>query len=208
MRTRTHALVCGLAILLGSLVVPAVSRGQTTEPILKRGKNEIGIWGGGSVAATPLIGTTSDFDFGLAALRYGRRLWENEALSFDWTVDVVPLAILSLDRSPSSAGTEHDAVYGAGLAPIGFRISYDALDWCRPYFAASGGFLAFAERVPAAGAKFNFTYDFGVGAQIPLTARTAATIGYSYYHISNGDIADSNPGFDANLLYVGFSLFR
>jgi hypothetical protein len=56
--------------------------------------------------------------------------------------------------------------------------------------------------------KFNFTYDFGVGAQVPLTADTAVTLGYSYFHISNAGLGRSNPGFDANLLYLGVSLFR
>ncbi len=207
MRVRRHGLVMSLAILLGA-PAGAASQGQGGAPVITRGKNEIGFWGGASVAATPLIGTSTDFDFGLAALRYGRRLWDGHGLSFDWTIDVVPVAILSLDRSPGSADGHHDSVYGAGLAPIGFRIAYEPLGWCRPYFAASGGFLDFTKRIPATGSRFNFTYNFGVGAQVPVTAGTALTIGYTYYHISNGDLGDSNPGFDANILYAGFSVFR
>jgi len=207
-RMRRYPLVIALVTILGAFAVPAASQERGVAPVSERGKNEIGFWGGASVAATPLIGTSTDFDFGLAALRYGRTLWENGGLAFDWTVDIVPVALLSLDRSPDSTDGEHDTVYGAGLAPIGFRIAYEALGWCRPYFAATGGFLAFAERIPETGSKFNFTYDFGVGAQIPLNADMAVTVGYTYYHISNGGIGDANPGFDSNILYAGFSIFR
>jgi opacity protein-like surface antigen len=207
-RRRRYRLLLSLVTILAALAGPVVSRGEDATPASGRGKNEFGLWGGGSVAATPMIGKSTGFNFGLAALRYGRTLWKNGALAFDWTVDAIPVAILSLDRAPDSADKQRATVYGAGLAPIGFRIAYDALGWCRPYFAASGGFLAFTERVPATGSKFNFTYTFGVGAQVPVTADAAVTIGYTYYHISNGGIGESNPGFDSNILYAGFSIFR
>lgn len=171
---------------------------------------EVGIWGGGSVASSTAIGSSTDFDFGLAALRYGRMLWSNGTLSFDWTIDAIPLALISLDRAagtPAATG-DRELVYGAGLAPIGFRIDYEGLGRVRPYFAASGGFLYFTERIPATGVKFNFTYDFGVGAQLFLDPSQALTFGYKYHHISNGGIGDSNPGFDSNILYAGFSIYR
>jgi Lipid A 3-O-deacylase (PagL) len=173
-----------------------------------RGPNEIGVWGGASVASSTLIGKSTDFGFGTAAFRYGRRLWSDGTLAFDWTVDAIPLALLSLDRSPDDGGGSRETVYGAGLAPLGFRIGYEGVRWCEPFFAASGGFLYFTERVPADGVKFNFTYDFGVGALFPIGASYAATFGYKYHHISNGGIGASNPGFDSNILYAGFSIFR
>ncbi len=54
----------------------------------------------------------------------------------------------------------------------------------------------------------NFTGDFGGGVQWKTGARRAWTIGYRYHHVSNGYRADTNPGFDSNLFYVGFSIFR
>jgi len=196
-------LTMGAMLLQAALAHPAQA-GVADE----RGANELSLWGGGSVAATTMIGKSTGFDFGLAAVRYGRRLWTNDTLSFDWTVDAIPLAFLSLDRSPGGSSGDRDSVYGAGLAPLGFRFDYEGLRWVRPYFAANGGFLYFTERVPARGVKFNFTYDFGLGAQLPMGADKAITLGYSYFHISNAGLGKSNPGFDANLLYLGFSLFR
>jgi hypothetical protein len=204
------ALVLTTAVALLSAAspppAPAASAGVGTADA--RGPNEFSLWGGGSVGATTMIGKSTGFDFGLAAVRYGRRLWTNDALSFDWTIDAIPLAFLTLDRSPGQESGHRESVYGAGLTPIGWRLDVERLRWVRPYFAANGGFLYFEDRVPARGVKFNFTYDFGVGAQVPLTPDTAVTLGYSYFHISNAGLGNSNPGFDANLLYLGVSLFR
>lgn len=169
--------------------------------------NELGIWGGASIGATDLIGRRTGFDFDEAGLRYGRNLWRGEHASFDWTIDAIPLALISLDRSSDGSGTRH-TVYGGGLAPLGLRLAYDDAQWIRPYFAASGGFLYFDERVPADATKFNFTYEFGIGVQLLLTHMDAFTLGYRYHHMSNGGLADRNPGFDSNILYGGFSLFR
>jgi opacity protein-like surface antigen len=194
-------LTCAVALLGAASAAPGAEEEG-------RGANELSLWGGGSVGATTMIGKSTGFDFGLAAVRYGRRLWSNDALSFDWTIDAIPLAFLTLDRSPGAESGHRESVYGAGLSPIGWRLDVERLRWVRPYFAANGGFLYFEDRVPARGVKFNFTYDFGVGAQVPVTPDTAVTLGYSYFHISNGGLGNSNPGFDANLLYLGISLFR
>src|SRR5262249_36128995 len=96
------ALVLTTAVALLSAAspppAPAASAGVGTADA--RGPNEFSLWGGGSVGATTMIGKSTGFDFGLAAVRYGRRLWTNDALSFDWTIDAIPLAFLTLDRSP------------------------------------------------------------------------------------------------------------
>jgi hypothetical protein len=48
----------------------------------------------------------------------------------------------------------------------------------------------------------------GGGVQWKTGARRAWTVGYRYHHVSNGYRADVNPGFDSNLFYIGFSIFR
>jgi hypothetical protein len=174
-----------------------------------RGPNEIGLWGGGSVASATMIGQWTDFDFGMLAVRYARGLWRDGSFSLDWTVDGVPLALISLDRGgqPKQANGPKEVVYGAGLAPIGLRLGYDAFGWWRPYFATNIGFLMFEERVPASGTKFNYTWDFGLGAQVFVGDDQALTLGYDFKHISNAYSGEDNPGFDANLLYIGYSFF-
>ncbi|HYC21730.1 MAG TPA: acyloxyacyl hydrolase [Candidatus Bathyarchaeia archaeon] len=188
---------------------PAAPGTVTTGADSQHGREEFGIWGGGSIGTSTLIGRRPDLDFDLGALRYGRSLWRKGKLGFDWTADVVPVAFLTLDRSrPGEPSSGRESVYGAGISPLGFRFDFELLSWLRPYAAATGGLLYFADRIPAAGTKFNFTYDFGAGAQIFVLPDRAFTLGYRYQHISNAGLSDSNPGFDSNVLYMGFSLFR
>jgi hypothetical protein len=208
--TRIRArLACALAFVSLSIASFASPVSAQNGAVPERAPNELGIWGGGSVASSTLIGKWTDFDFGLLALRYARNLWANEMLALDWTVDGIPLALISLDRggSPGNTGGPKDTVYGAGIAPIGLRLAYEGLDGWRPYFATKVGFLMFEERLPSTGTKFNYTWDFGVGAQIFLTDDQALTLGYEFHHLSNAYAGETNPGFDANILYAGWSVF-
>lgn len=179
-----------------------------TSAAAARGVNELGLWGGGSVASSTMIGKWTDFDFGLLAFRYARTLWRDDAVSLAWTADAIPLALISLDRggSPGDTGGPKDTVYGAGIAPIGLRLAYEGFARWRPYFASSVGFLMFEERVPATGTKFNYTWEFGVGAQVFLTGTQAITLGYEFHHLSNAYSGEENPGFDSNVLYAGWTM--
>ena len=40
-----------------------------------------------------------------------------------------------------------------------------------------------------------------------LKEKRAVTVGYKYYHISNGDRGLQNPGFDNNVFYIGYTFF-
>ena len=194
---------------------------------LERGQNEFGVWGGVSLFNSPtLIGTEEDSRFGLAAVRYARVLVAGRGVALKYTVDAVPLALLSYERfrfvpttSPSVFRLERDrkTVYGAGLAPIGLQLNFRRRQRVQPFAQGSLGFLYFREPVPdersaiepnRRGAHFNFTADFGGGVQLLTAARRAYTFGYKYHHLSNWNRAPFNPGFDAHLFYVGYSIFK
>jgi hypothetical protein len=174
--------------------------------------NEFGLWGGGSFSAPTLIGKTEGTRSGLLAFRYARVLARGDNLALKYTLDAVPVAALSFPASePSEAGPRRvrRTITGAGLSPVGFQLNFRRRERVQPFAQGSGGFLYFGERVPdARGAQFNFTADFGGGVQWKTGARRAWTVGYRYQHVSNGYRADVNPGFDSNLFYVGFSIFR
>lgn len=188
---------------------------STTEGIQKRW-NEFGVWGGISFDATTLIGKTPDAKFGNIGLRYGRVLKTSKTVAFEWTIDVIPVAILSNNRFtvvPSGSGfivtQTRKSVYGWGAAPIGLKFNFRRNRRVQPFGQATGGFLYFNEQVPLAGAaRFNFTYDFSGGVQIVNSNRRAFTIGYKYQHISNGYRATFNPGVDVQMIFAGFSVFR
>jgi hypothetical protein len=189
---------------------------SASEGIQKRW-NEFGIWGGISFNSPTLIGKTPDARFGNIGLRYGRVLAASKSVSFEWTIDAVPLAILSNNRFtivPNGTGGftvthARKSVYGVGLAPIGLKFNFRRNRRVQPFGHATGGFLYFREDVPVTGAaRFNFTFDFSGGVQIVKSNRQAFTIGYKYEHISNGYRAMFNPGVDLQMIYVGFSIFR
>src|ERR1700704_1872944 len=70
---------------------------STTEGIQKRW-NEFGVWGGIAFNAPTLIGKTPDARFGNVGLRYGRVLAASKTVAFEWTIDAIPLSILSNKR--------------------------------------------------------------------------------------------------------------
>ena len=179
---------------------------------LEKAPNEFGFWGGGSFSAPTLIGKVEGTRFGLVGFRYARVLARGDNLALKYTVDAVPVASLSFPWFGASGTNPREVrktITGAGLSPVGFQLNFRRRERVQPFAQASGGFLYFGERIPdERGAQFNFTADFGGGVQWKTGARRAWTAGYRYHHVSNGYRADVNPGFDSNLFYVGFSIFR
>jgi hypothetical protein len=220
--------ICSCLLMLASTVAALAQANETssspsasvapqssTEGIQKRW-NEFGIWGGISFDATTLIGKTPDARFGNIGLRYGRVLKTSKTVAFEWTIDLIPVAILSNNRFtvvPSGSGfvitQTRKSVYGWGAAPIGLKFNFRRDRRVQPFGQATGGFIYFNEQVPLAGAaRFNFTYDFSGGVQIVNSNRRAFTIGYKYQHISNGYRATFNPGVDVQMIFAGFSIFK
>ncbi len=183
---------------------------------IQKHSNEFGVWGGLSFSAPTLIGKTPDARFGNIGLRYGRGLAASKTVAFEWTIDVIPVAVLSNNRfTVVPAGTgfvvtqTRKSVYAWGAAPIGLKFNFRRNRRVQPFGQATGGFLYFNEQVPVAGAaRFNFTFDFSGGVQIVNSNHRAFTIGYKYQHISNANRANANPGVDVQMIFAGFSVFK
>ena len=215
---------CCLVVTLAAISVCPQSQINPTEEAgnqesvagIQKGDNEFGFWGGISFDAPTLIGKTPNARFGSFAFRYGRVLAASKAVALEWTIDAVPLAILTNDRFtvvPGSGGfvfqKTRKSVYAWGLSPIGLKFNFRRQHRVQPFAGTTGGFLYFHEDVPVSGAKrFNYTFDFGGGIQIVNSSRRTFTIGYKFQHISNGGRSSINPGVDAQLVYAGFSIFR
>jgi hypothetical protein len=193
------------------------SRPQGSVYGFERSVTELGFWGGGSVGGASLTGTTEQTRLGLFAFRYARVLSRGYNLAFKYTLDV-PVAQLSYPSAQAvgattPAGTalsrERRTITGAGLSPVGFQVNFRRRARVQPFVQASGGFLFFGDPLPDTdGARLNFTTDFGGGVEWKKGARRAWTFGYRYHHVANGYRAGVNPGFDSNLFYAGFSIFR
>jgi hypothetical protein len=184
----------------------------------ERAATELGFWGGGSLSGTPLTGAAEQTRLGLFAFRYARVVSRGENLAFKYTLDV-PLAQMSVAPPPAPGRAqvpngpaqlaERRTITGAGLSPVGFQLNFRRRERVQPFVQASGGFLYFGERVPdSGGARLNFTTDFGGGVQWKAGTRRAWTVGYRYHHVTNDYRVGVHPGFDSNLFYAGFSIFR
>ena len=179
---------------------------------LDKGVNEYGIWGGGSFDSPTLIGTAEDRKFLTLGLRYGRILGGSRRVAYEYTIDVVPLAIVFQPEFARAFNRNPDhSIYGAGISPIGFKVNFNRQGRVKPFASTSGGFLYFRRPVPIdvpLATKFNFTFEFSGGVQIFTRSRRAITLGYKFQHISNAGRSEVNPGLDANVFYAGFSLFK
>src|SRR5215217_2690815 len=137
-----------------------VAAGQQSSGISENRRNEFGVWGGISFDAPTWIGKTSDARFGNIGLRYGRVLAANDNLAFSWTIDAVPVAVLSVNRFtsvPTGSGSftvqrSRDHTYGAGLSPIGLKLNFRRTKMLQPFASGTAGFLYFSKDVPVPGA--------------------------------------------------------
>lgn len=182
---------------------PSQATAQSSYALLKE-TNEFGLWVGGSPSSSRIVGNTRSRKLLLVGLRYGRVLAAWESVSLQYTLDVVPAAVVF---QPGRVGGK-SSIYGAGVSPLGLKVNFGQRSWIKPFLAASVGFLYFEADVPVPdSSRFNFTPEAGLGVQFFLTQKRAVTLGYKFHHISNAGIGRNNPGMDSHVFYVGFSFF-
>lgn len=188
------------------------------------GGNEFTVWGGYSPNSPKLIGVTEDRHLTMLGFGYARVILGNELVAWKFTIDTVPLILVS---QPTFAGTEiaqpsrvpaqfqpllsRRTTYGIGLMPVGFQFNFRPRRRVQPIAGINGGFAFFATRdvpVPAS-ANFNFMFSAGPGVQIFTSESRSITLGYRFHHISNADTGNPfNPGIDSNFFYAGYSFHR
>jgi hypothetical protein len=198
-------LVFSVVVCFTSLHGAESPASATTGYTLVKGTNEFGLWAGGSPDSSRIFGNTEDRKLVLFALRYGRVLAAWDWVSLEYTLDIFPAAVVF---EPDRVRRGSSTIYGAGLSPLGFKITFAQQSWIQPFVAASVGFLYFEDDIPVPdSSRFNFTPEIGLGVQFFLAPKRALTLGYKLHHMSNAHISRSNPGMDSHVFYVGFSFF-
>jgi opacity protein-like surface antigen len=208
---KRDALGLRLAVLLGACLIHtaplhgAQPASAASAYALTKGMNEFGLWGGGSPDSFDFIGTVENRELLLFGLRYGRVLGAWESVSLQYTLDILPAAVVF---EPSSVRRGSSTIYGAGLSPLGFKLNFGQESWIKPFLAASVGFLYFEKDIPVPrSSRFNFTPELGLGVQFFFAPKKALTLGYKWHHMSNANTGRSNPGMDSHVFYAGFSFF-
>lgn len=199
-----------------ALLLPVAGLAQSDE------KNEFSVWGGFAPAVRvfePTGGRSWDSTFGIAALRYARRFNNSDWVNLKYTVDAVPLAILRYpDRvnTPTLVGPggpvlapvvrTRETRYAFGVSPVGLQANFRPRKKLQPFIGLSLGLLVFNKTTPNDfGTKLNFSTEGGAGVEYRLANKKGITVGYKFYHISNASRGVVNPGYDVQLLYLGYT---
>ncbi len=182
------------------------------EEILKKGTIEWGVKTGYGLT-NGLGPATSGIDFFgfLPRVGYvftqlqGKPPWQG---SLEVVVEAVPV-LLAFESSPAFGS---QTIYGGGLTGL---LHYDLRTGTRlvPFLEGGAGLLLSTpqSRDPLSqfrASQFNFTLQIGVGLRYVLSKGAALSVEYRFHHISDAGLTEDNPGFNADFLLLGFSLFR
>jgi hypothetical protein len=138
-----------------------------------------------------------------AGVEYDRHSWGYHLKAqVDYVAEILPFVLLSepaaADKWGNPESPYQQLVHGVGLSPFGFRFLWRSNKRVKPFLIGKIGVVAFPKKIlspTASYANFNFQGDFGL--QIGLTERTELRVDpLIYFHVSNGYLAASNPGFD------------
>ena len=206
--------VLACLLIFGFLAISAAAQTVEKEEL---GKNELTVWSGFSPDSNTEFGSgrIKNARLGIAAVRYARRFDNGRIVNLKYAFDAIPAAVLrypdvNLVQAAANAvqlRQARKAVYGYGISPLGLQINFRPHKRIQPFIEGTGGLLYFNKQIPQiVGTRFAYTANAGAGVEIRLKKKRAVSIGYKYFHISNGGRGIENPGFDNNLFYVGYTL--
>jgi opacity protein-like surface antigen len=174
------------------------------------GKDELMVWGGfaPAVRTFDVGGRTWDAKLGIGAIRYSHRWNNSDWVNLKYTLDASIVVMNYPDKvvTGTTFTPTRETKVGIGLAPIGLQGNFRPRKKIQPFIGLSLGFLPFTETIPnVTGKKFNFSTAGGGGIEYRLSNKKAITFGYNFYHISNASRGIENPGYDAQLFFIGYT---
>lgn len=202
-RRRPAFLILFAMLVLG---VPAVRAQTTTAPaaddrVPERG-HEWQIWagGGGDPIGTPNI-TLGNGIWNVGA-RYGWILTDPHGPGilrgrFEYAVEAMP--ILYVYQPGGKA-------YGVGFSPWIMKWNMEPHRRIAPYIELGGGAVVTTRQVPRGESNFNFTPSGAIGVNI-LRGKYHWSIDFRYFHISDAQLTEFNPGTDTFGVRIGFGEF-
>lgn len=166
---------------------------------------------------------TSGRSFGMLNFQVARTIGTAKGVTVQYFFEFTPVAIafnnelrnrnfVSTALTPNERETVRRTAFGAGFQPANFRFLFRPSRRIKPFVQVGAGMMFFNQNLPVPDARAsNFTGDFGGGLHILNSRegdRRAMTIGFRYFHISNFNISNVNPGYNAGVFYVGYSFLR
>lgn len=206
----------------------AVPEPRSTPAPAPRG---VEIWTGRAMHSSRwgFLGDTPNVNLALLAVRWTTPIRVTSRSVLEYTVDVVPVALLS-PPLPTRPGTQtvsgrcertecvlfplasafpSGSAFGVGVSPLGVTWVFWPAERIRPTVATTAGVLWADRRVPTTGAaRVNFVATAEVGVRAALNGRAELTAAYRFHHLSNAGLAPENSALASHLVSVGIRLRR
>lgn len=164
----------------------AVQEAEIAAPFGSAQSWRLYVHGGGAVDVK-----TSDNALARAGIGFEHFIADDLSLNFEFTG-------LYVDQ-------EGDDAVGGSFALL-FRWHFISEETWSMYFDGGAGMLGTSSDVPDHGSSFNFTPQAGFGFTFDVGGDNRLMTGLRWYHISNANIYEENPGRDHICLYAGLSI--
>lgn len=168
--------------------------------------HELSLWGGYAFDSFRLWGKTADATLGQMGLGYNRKLFRLGEQLLEYRLE---LNLYSRITYPEfEPERKRMSLSGYGIVPLGLRVNFRQSRQLQPFIGTSGGFMYLNDPFPdERGKNFNYTFTAGAGLEILLGSNTSLSLGYKYYHLSNGESGEVNPGVDSAFFFGSLTLF-
>jgi hypothetical protein len=159
-----------------------------------------------------LISTTIRCDAWTVGVEYDRHSWGYLfRAQWDYVAEVIPFVLLSEPAkadfwgNPESPYQQH--LYGVTVVPFGFRMLWRGNRPLKFYLSSKVGAIVFNQKALSLNASYaNINVQAAFGVQYRLSDRIDLRVEpFTFFHISNGYLAASNPGMDELASRYGIS---
>lgn len=160
---------------------------------------DVTIWTAQSVGSTNVMSTYPGQEMFATGVGLRRHIYGFRHMEMRWNFEIVPFCMPSF--TSADGRTYH---YGGG-GSLGASLEPRKRWKIQPYFDASVGLLGFTNATPAGTRRKNYSMQFGPGLTIPVRGRSSLKTGIWFFHFSNMRTEPTNPGFDAVVIYMGYT---
>jgi hypothetical protein len=191
---------------------------------LERGAKEINLEFGFAPMQPTFFSGHKEYDtdgrkLALASFKWGRVIGTAKGITWEYFFEFTPVSIamknevvnpafISPRETPKEPRTYRSNTYGAGVQPAGFKFIFRPNRRLKPFVRLGAGFIFTNKPIPVPESPdYNFIGEFGGGLMYSIRRRETVSFGYRYFHISNMNIGEINPGYNASVFYLGFSRF-
>ncbi len=160
---------------------------------------DLTIWSAQSVGSVNVMSTYPGQEMFAAGIGLRRDIYAFRHTIMRWNFEVMPVCLPSF---PSANGRTYH--YGGG-GTLGADLELRKRWKVHPFFDANVGLVGFTDPTPDGTRRKNYTLQFGPGFELPMKGRSSLRTGVWFFHFSNMRTEPTNPGFDAIVLYMGYS---